>query len=98
MFWSAGFVARGPVLLIQIEPDEEGTSTDEDREQQGGNNTDVWSIVHLISSGSILYCSSPIFSGLPTFAWVNIKVDRSRVPLLCKEGQRGGSLFGAFNG
>ncbi|MEX2490583.1 MAG: hypothetical protein WD425_02360 [Nitrospirales bacterium] len=34
---------------------------------------------------------------LPTFAWVKSIGDRPRVPLLCKEGRRGGSLWGAFN-
>jgi hypothetical protein len=29
----------------------------------------------------------PFFLGLPTFAWVNIKVDRSRVPSFVRRGK-----------
>jgi hypothetical protein len=34
---------------------------------------------------------------LPSLAWVKHRTELSDVPLLCKEGRRGGSLFAAFN-
>ena len=37
------------------------------------------------------------FMVLPTLAWVKNKAELSDVPLLCKEGRRGGSLFAAIN-
>jgi hypothetical protein len=37
------------------------------------------------------------FVVFPTLAWVKHRAELSGVPLLCKEGRRGGSLLAAFN-